>query len=113
MTDQIFEDDGVPQVEGYHDFNVNKSSMLGSTDQSIRRTSIDRRSVLSAPLAADRSSILGQSQKIDRRSLISSSSNVEMRSAISSPRISHKDYNRYKYYSALRTGYKHLAPEEA
>lgn len=29
-----------------------------------------------------------------------------------SPREGHKDYNRYKYYSALRTGYSHLGIEE-
>lgn len=39
-------------------------------------------------------------------------SNYEERPAMLSPKASHKDYNRYKYYSALRTGYKHLAPDE-
>lgn len=29
-----------------------------------------------------------------------------------SPHSGHKDYNRYKYYSALRTGYQHLGMEE-
>ena len=29
-----------------------------------------------------------------------------------SPKADHKDYNRYKYYSALRTGYAHLGIEE-
>ena len=29
-----------------------------------------------------------------------------------SPKEGHKDYNRYKYYSALRTGYSHLGIEE-
>ena len=29
-----------------------------------------------------------------------------------SPKVGHKDYNRYKYYSALRTGYSHLGIEE-
>jgi len=33
------------------------------------------------------------------------------RSPILTPGSAHKDYNRYKYYSALRTGYKHLTPE--
>ena len=28
-----------------------------------------------------------------------------------SPTSGHRDYNRYKYYSALRTGYKHLGEE--
>lgn len=37
-------------------------------------------------------------------------SDVE-RPALLSPKSDHKDYNRYKYYSALRTGYKHLTPE--
>ena len=30
-----------------------------------------------------------------------------------SPTSGHRDYNRYKYYSALRTGYKHLGQEDA
>ena len=30
-----------------------------------------------------------------------------------SPNASHRDYNRMKYYSALRTGYKHLGKEES
>ena len=29
-----------------------------------------------------------------------------------SPTESHKDYNRMKYYSALRTGYGHLGVEQ-
>jgi hypothetical protein len=29
-----------------------------------------------------------------------------------SPTFDHKDYNRMKYYSALRTGYAHLGIEE-
>ena len=29
-----------------------------------------------------------------------------------SPSSGHKDYQRYKYYSALRTGYAHLGIEE-
>jgi hypothetical protein len=33
------------------------------------------------------------------------------RPAMLSPR-GHKDYNRMKYYSALKTGYKHLNKEE-
>jgi hypothetical protein len=38
-------------------------------------------------------------------------SEIEERPALLSPKSDHRDYNRYKYYSALRTGYKHLAPE--
>ena len=34
------------------------------------------------------------------------------RQPILSPRVGHKDYQRYKYYSALRTGYAHLGIEE-
>ena len=34
------------------------------------------------------------------------------RQPILSPRAGHKDYQRYKYYSALRTGYAHLGIEE-
>ena len=30
------------------------------------------------------------------------------RAPMLSPTSGHRDYNRYKYYSALRTGYKHL-----
>jgi len=29
-----------------------------------------------------------------------------------SPKADHKDYNRFKYYSALRTGYGHLGIEQ-
>jgi len=35
-----------------------------------------------------------------------------MRAPMISPDSTHKDYNRYKYYSALRTGYAHLGMEE-
>ena len=34
------------------------------------------------------------------------------RSAMLSPSNTHRDYNRYKYYSALRTGFKHLGQED-
>ena len=34
------------------------------------------------------------------------------RVAMLSPSSGHRDYNRYKYYSALRTGYKHLGKED-
>jgi len=45
------------------------------------------------------------------------SSNVDIshdsaRSPMLSPKFDHKDYNRMKYYSALRTGYAHLGIEE-
>ena len=33
------------------------------------------------------------------------------RSAILSPTHTHKDYNRLKYYSALKTGYKHIGSD--
>lgn len=33
------------------------------------------------------------------------------RAPMLSPTSGHRDYNRYKYYSALRTGYKHLGQE--
>ena len=47
--------------------------------------------------------------KINNSSIIRSSDSE--RPPILSPRANHKDYNRFKYYSALRTGYKHLTPE--
>ncbi len=34
------------------------------------------------------------------------------RAPMLSPEASHKDYNRYKYYSALRTGYAHLGIDQ-
>jgi len=34
------------------------------------------------------------------------------RAPMLSPRPEHKDYNRYKYYSALRTGYAHLGIDQ-
>ena len=34
------------------------------------------------------------------------------RAPMLSPGESHKDYNRYKYYSALRTGYAHLGIDQ-
>jgi sodium-coupled neutral amino acid transporter 9 len=49
---------------------------------------------------------------VNNSELTGSASLIEDRPAITSPKFSHKDYNRYKYYSALRTGYKHLAPDE-
>jgi hypothetical protein len=33
------------------------------------------------------------------------------RSPMLSPRSSHEQYNRLKYYSALKTGYRHLGKE--
>jgi solute carrier family 38 (sodium-coupled neutral amino acid transporter), member 9 len=36
----------------------------------------------------------------------------ESRPAALSPSTNHRNYNRHKYYSALRTGYKHLANED-
>jgi len=39
-------------------------------------------------------------------------SDEDMRSPMLTPGTTHKDYNRLKYYSALRTGYSHLGIEE-
>jgi len=35
------------------------------------------------------------------------------RSAMMSPTADHRNYNRFKYYSALKTGYKHLGDPTA
>lgn len=35
-----------------------------------------------------------------------------MRSAVASPIMSSPQYNRFKYYSALKTGFEHLNPAE-
>lgn len=56
-------------------------------------------------------------RKINASTVISSndghkSTEIE-RPAILSPSPNHRDYNRYKYYSALRTGFNHLNPEAA
>ena len=34
------------------------------------------------------------------------------RSPIKSPNQNHRDYNRFKYYSALRTGFKHIGRDQ-
>ena len=34
------------------------------------------------------------------------------RAPILSPRQSHRDYNRLKYYSALKTGFKHMGTDQ-
>lgn len=44
---------------------------------------------------------------------MSEKTSVIDRPPVLSPRPDHNQYNRYKYYSALRTGYKHLAPAAA
>ena len=49
-----------------------------------------------------------KSRKTDPQSPLDSSGS---RAPMLSPNSGHRDYNRYKYYSALRTGYKHLGEE--
>lgn len=58
----------------------------------------------------DNSKLIDSDQAKINNSSIMRSSDSE-RPPILSPRANHKDYNRFKYYSALRTGYKHLTPE--
>ena len=50
-----------------------------------------------------RPSMLGDAEKS-----LSNASMDSQRAPMLSPSRGHKDYNRFKYYSALRTGYGHL-----
>ena len=50
-----------------------------------------------------RPSMLGDVEKS-----LSNASADSQRAPMLSPSRGHKDYNRFKYYSALRTGYGHL-----
>ncbi len=57
--------------------------------------------------ASDEKNAKSSSSKKDK-SLDVPSSFDSARAPMLSPSEDHKDYNRYKYYSALRTGYAHL-----
>ena len=49
--------------------------------------------------------------KKSNSSYMRDSSGDQSRAPMLSPSFDHKDYNRLKYYSALRTGYAHLGME--
>ena len=57
--------------------------------------------------------LLDPSHQKERRTIDPQSpiDSLGSRAAILSPTSGHRDYNRFKYYSALRTGYKHLGQE--
>ena len=57
-------------------------------------------------------SFTGANKSKDQTNSIMDVSADSTRQPILSPASGHKDYQRYKYYSALRTGYAHLGIEE-
>ena len=61
-------------------------------------------------LVSDEKNTKGSSSKKDKS--LDPASFDSARAPMLSPHAEHKDYNRYKYYSALRTGYAHLGIDQ-
>ena len=100
---------------------INKSSANVSTNQLIPRTlspaGNSRRTMSPNASQLNLSEEKGKgasssSSKKDNKSLDVPSSFDSARAPMLSPGADHKDYNRYKYYSALRTGYAHLGIDQ-